>query len=213
MRAQYTSKSHGAAVPRVCEHCGTAFVTFQSEVDRGGARHCSHACYAAHRVGRNLVPFAVRFWAKVAKSEGCWLWTAGVDTHGYGQIRRDANHIVLASRAAWELCVGPIPIGLEALHHCDTPRCVRADPDPTVSHLFLGTTLENCRDTANKGRTTWGERSTHAKLTEAQVIEIRRRYANTGETVTVLGKAFGVAQCTVSQIVHRRIWTHIPSTE
>ena len=28
-----------------------------------------------------------RFWSKVAKSEGCWLWTAGTTVQGYGKFR------------------------------------------------------------------------------------------------------------------------------
>ena len=28
--------------------------------------------------------FAARVWAKVVKSDGCWLWTGARNIHGYG---------------------------------------------------------------------------------------------------------------------------------
>lgn len=33
-------------------------------------------------------PLSERFWAKVAKTEGCWLWTGCTDKKGYGQINK-----------------------------------------------------------------------------------------------------------------------------
>lgn len=30
-----------------------------------------------------------RFWAKVDKTDSCWLWTASVKPKGYGQFRGD----------------------------------------------------------------------------------------------------------------------------
>ena len=47
-----------------------------------------------------------------------------------------------------------------------------------------------------------------AKLTAADVLEIRRRYAD-GETVTALAGKFGVRHGTIGPIVHRKTWTHI----
>lgn len=86
-----------------------------------------------------------RFWSKVEKAEGCWLWTAYRDDDGYGSIRvgRKAE---LAHRVAWWLTNGPIPPGLHVLHRCDRPECVNPD------HLFLGTQLDNVVDMYRKGR-------------------------------------------------------------
>lgn len=47
---------------------------------------------------------------------------------------------------AWEHYVGPIPDGVDVLHHCDNPPCVRPD------HLFLGTARDNVGDMLAKGR-------------------------------------------------------------
>lgn len=47
-----------------------------------------------------------------------------------------------------------------------------------------------------------------AKLTEAQVIEIRQRRAK-GETLVALGKAFGVSHVMISDICTLKSWRHI----
>jgi hypothetical protein len=94
--------------------------------------------------------YADRFWAKVLRSDGCWLWSACVDEHGYGsfvRLQEDGSHrLEGAHRVAWELTHGPIPDGLRVCHHCDTPPCVRPD------HLFLGTQADNMADMQRKGR-------------------------------------------------------------
>lgn len=58
----------------------------------------------------------------VINSSGCWLWTAGTSTAGYGVIRRNSrNHY--AHRVIYEYLVGPIPEGLVIDHLCKNPPC------------------------------------------------------------------------------------------
>jgi len=54
-----------------------------------------------------------------------------------------------------------------------------------------------------------GERNRHAKLTEAQVVEIRKRYAAGGVTQRVLGLEYGVYPSHVGSIVTGVKWRHI----
>ena len=104
--------------------------------------------------GYDSRPLAERFWPKVQKGDGCWIWTAGGDrTTGYGRIRIGTRGTLqaLAHRVAWELTYGPVPEGLIVCHHCDNPRCVRPD------HLFVGTYVDNMRDAEAKGRMQHGD--------------------------------------------------------
>jgi HNH endonuclease len=103
----------------------------------------------------SIMPIEDRFWPKVSRGEGCWLWVGSVLKSGYGQIeiktgpgKRD-RRTERAHRIAWMLSFGQIPEGAEVLHTCDTPLCVRPD------HLFLGTQADNIADCISKGRAWW----------------------------------------------------------
>lgn len=92
-------------------------------------------------------PLEDRFWEKVEKTEGCWLWTAANGGPGkYGQFAIHAHYHEGAHRVSYVLNVGPIPEGMGVLHRCDVPLCVRPD------HLFLGTAADNIADMLAKGR-------------------------------------------------------------
>jgi len=86
-----------------------------------------------------------RFWAKVNKTDTCWLWTAHCNADGYGEFSINGARI-LAHRASYLLEHGILPEGLQVLHSCDKPPCVR----PT--HLFLGTQQDNINDMIVKER-------------------------------------------------------------
>jgi len=109
-----------------------------------------------------------------------------------------------AYRVVWEEVHGPAPDGLEVCHTCDNGRCV------AIGHLFLGTHAENMADMKRKGRAARNEGEWHgrAKLTGAQVTEIRSRYA-AGATKKGLGRAFGVSPRNIRSIVLRETWRHL----
>jgi hypothetical protein len=152
-------------------------------------------------MARPRIPPAKRFWAKVQKTDSCWLWTSG--TARYGQFTIQTTK--LAHRVAWELTHGKIPKGLQVLHHCDNQRCVRPD------HLFLGTQQDNMDDMKTKGRGRWrvGSRHGMAKLTDADVLAIRTRYATGKVLQQTLANEYGVWQGAISRIIRRTGWRHI----
>jgi HNH endonuclease len=146
-----------------------------------------------------------KFWSKINKTEGCWLWT-GVTAQGYGRAHLRGMKSALTHRIAWELTTGaPVPEGLCVCHHCDNPPCCNP------SHLFLGTRGENNSDSAKKGRHTHGEEHSHAKLTAAQVLAIRAEYAANpyyGHQKD-LCKKYNTCRTEVWHILHRTIWKEL----
>lgn len=80
-----------------------------------------------------------RFWAKVDKtgSDGCWLWTASLNTSGYGQFSPGEGVSGRAHRFAYEVLVGPIPSDRQLDHLCRVRHCVNP------AHLEVVTNKEN----------------------------------------------------------------------
>lgn len=142
---------------------------------------------------------ADRFWAKVDKTEHCWLWTGGTagNRRNYGSLYwRGTNR--RAHRVSYEMEYGPIPEGLYVCHRCDTPECVRP------SHLYLGTQRENIQDMIDKSRraSQQAEKNSQAKLHWADIQEIR---AST-ERQQDIARRFGISQQQVSKIMTGRNW-------
>jgi hypothetical protein len=152
-----------------------------------------------------------RFWAKVEKTDGCWVWTGGKFVRGYGSFRpgRRGDASVRAHRFSWELTNGPIPEGMIVCHRCDNPSCVRPD------HLFLGTNQDNTTDARRKGRLrpprtaferrSRGEKHWAAKLTWATVAAIRTA-ASAGQSQRSLARRYGVNRVTIRNVVRGTTW-------
>lgn len=64
-------------------------------------------------------------------------------------------------------------------------------------------------DTSNIGSQTFGERVNTAKLTEADVLEIRRLYSEENVSNKELRQRFGISKGQVSKIILRQSWKHI----
>lgn len=79
---------------------------------------------------------ADRLWAKVDKTETCWLWRGSRNRLGYGRICEGgpSRRILFAYRVAYELERGPIPPGLSLDHLCRVPACVNPAHLEAVTH-------------------------------------------------------------------------------
>lgn len=159
-----------------------------------------------------------RFWSKVdvrGRNE-CWPWTGGL-SNGYGLFslstgkkRRGFG----ANRIALFLKTGKDPESLYALHKCNFPACCNG------RHLYAGTPKQNTLDCIKSGRNLWpfqefppkGEIHPRAKLTDKQVIDIRKRFRNHGlstEERKFIMTELGIHRSTLKRVIHGWGWKHL----
>lgn len=149
-------------------------------------------------------PLAIRFRASFVRGgpDECWLWAGCVDLDGYGRIHQGRQNI-LAHRLAWSIHNGEeFPAGRVAMHSCDRRACVNPN------HIRPGTIAENTKDAVAKGRHIFGERSSRAKLSNSQVLEILE-LKHAGASNVAIGKRFGVSDSLVSAIARGKKWSHL----
>ena len=145
------------------------------------------------------------FWYYVEKKsvDECWLWKGALQSRGYGiftsQGQREYAHRFSFMLHHHRL----IPEGLYVCHHCDNKKCVNP------KHLFLGTPQDNSNDMVAKERQSRGSQKPRAKLTEIDVLEMRRLYHTGSFTYEQLSQLFGVSNSHAWSCVNRRFWKHI----
>lgn len=149
-------------------------------------------------------PIHERFWKRVKKTDGCWLWTGHVGKHGYGQITINESSCTV-HRVSWRLHFGFIPEGMCVCHHCDTRLCIKPD------HLFLGTVQDNIADMVKKGRSKivkTSNRRVQYKLNEQDVNKIRDLLKEGNLYQREIAKMFGVTQTNIGLIKRGKTWKH-----
>jgi hypothetical protein len=155
-------------------------------------------------------PLEERFWEKVGicgESE-CWEWAGGKDELGYGAVYISTiagkRRYGRAHRVAYLLIYGEINEGLDVLHRCDNRACCNP------AHLFTGTHQDNMQDRNQKGRQARGSKNGRAKLSDADVINLRELYA-TGDYSTVeLSARFGLSSTATEHVISGENWRHLP---
>lgn len=146
-----------------------------------------------------------RFLSKVQKGKGCWKWLSATIQNGYGVFYLNGK-TEYAHRLAWEMKNGPIPAGKEICHSCDIKTCVNP------RHMFLGTRQDNMQDAISKGRFCSGTKSHLHKLTDEQVIEIRRTYSRPSygkSNAKELAAHYNINRGMIENIVAGRNWKHL----
>lgn len=184
-----------------CAHCSAPFEIYHSFLSRGGQLHCSRACLSASRMHTEE-----SFWRLVAKGspDECWEWQGSRDIkNGYGKIVWRGKN-TRAHRVAMALVDGDWNSPLNVCHTCDNPPCCNP------AHLWRGSVKDNMADKVAKNRSgrtgARGEKAGSAKLTAAQVSEIR----GSPLTGSQLAKQYGVARNYIFAIKKRLTWRHLP---
>ncbi|QVN18852.1 helix-turn-helix domain-containing protein [Burkholderia pyrrocinia] len=144
----------------------------------------------------------------------CQIWMRATVKGGY-PLALVRGRMTIVTRFAWALSrrVSLSDIDGLVVRHivCDTPGCINP------FHLAIGTQKDNVGDCKRQGRTrkaggrcpgNAGERSAHAKLTTADVVEIRSLFAE-GCRQRVLAQRFGVSETQISRVARRVSWAHV----
>lgn len=133
----------------------------------------------------------------------CLVYTGATDPDGYACVRV-GDSMMPGHRLAELARHGSIEPGLNVLHHCDYPPCV------AEGHLWRGTQAENLADMRAKGRarpnTARGEDSGRAKLTAAEVQEIRGIAGCFSQAA--IAAEYGISQVHVGRIIRGEAWEH-----
>ncbi len=106
-------------------------------------------------------------------------------------------------RLLLEAFVGPRPPGMQCCHWDGNP----ANND--LTNLRWDTTRGNSADGIRLGRSTRGSRHPGAKLTEADIPEIRK-LRRSGVSPFKIAAQFGVCYGTIRHVVIGKYWSHVP---
>jgi hypothetical protein len=107
------------------------------------------------------------------------------------------HHLVL------EAFVGPRPHRLDGCHYDDDKGNNR------FWNLRWDSRRGNFKDAMRNGRVRQGSRVNLAKLTEAQVLEIREAYAQPGASFSSISRLFDVTPDMISVIIKGLHWKHV----
>ena len=125
-----------------------------------------------------------RFWSKVEKTDGCWIWRGTKDWKGYGDFMIRKKHH-RAHKLAYELLVGSVPENRVLDHLCRNRGCVNP------AHLEPVTNTENIRRGVRKTL------QTHCK----------RGHPLEGDNLRPLKLKKGVRECVTCHRQHQRLRT------
>lgn len=197
---------------KICEACGKEFKVHDYRAKE--AKYCNRKCGGVGRTGRRktyteedklaAVKRSIEKNAIKGKDGECWGWKAAVCKDGYAQLTCKQSMIngKRASKGSYLVHKGSIPEGMVVMHSCNNPICTNPD------HLYLGTQQQNIDYKVSLNRQNKGEKVNTAKLTEEQVIEIRKLMAD-GVSVKTVAVMYGMSDTTIYDIKKRKIWKHL----
>lgn len=175
---------------------------------------CSPKCRKGYEKIKAKETCIERFWNKVDKTPGlgpngdCWEWRGFIPkSNPYGRYKINQENWMV-HQYSYYLANHTLPQNTRKkilMHSCDNPPCVNP------AHLKQGTYQENSTDMTLKNRQAKGPKINNAKLTETKVKTIRALYSVNKRLYSSvkLGKIFGVASTTITNIIKRKTWKHL----
>jgi hypothetical protein len=144
------------------------------------------------------------FWSrvKIADEQSCWLWEGATNKFGYGVVKIFGK-TRRAHCVAYEFTHKISVIGFVVRHTCDNPSCCNPN------HLALGTNADNMADKVLKGRHSHNETHGMAKLTNAQVLSIRRLHETGNFTQQELADKFNIGRSRIWDIINNKRWKDV----
>ena len=133
----------------------------------------------------------------------CFICTSHArDWDGYPLLFRRGKTIRI-SRFIYEECYGLIPNNHIVRHKCDNPNCISPE------HLVIGTYQQNSDDMVSRNRSAKGIKNASAKLTESDVLSIRKEYKKDVIRMKDLSEKYGVSITVISNVIKNKSWRHI----
>lgn len=125
-----------------------------------------------------------------------YVCLCGASGPGCPAKRYSASAIVLTA------FIGTRPDGMQCCHNNGNPA------DNRLSNLRWDTQKNNLADRIRHGTDPCGERNGAARITEADVVEIRKMLCE-GVSQEKTGKRFGIKPSTISDIHRGKTWVHV----
>lgn len=137
------------------------------------------------------------------EGDECLMWPFSRTKKGYGRLEVDGKHRTASGYVCEQAHGKPPTPEHECAHACGKGHegCV------TPAHLSWKTQVDNQADKLVHGTLNQGERCGTAKLTEADVKEIRAMQGL--QPLSAIADAFGVSKSAVHAIHQRKSWKFI----
>lgn len=159
--------------------------------------HTIQENYSKKPVGAKIKPIKY-----MINDDGCWICTSHKGAAGYPNVYRNRAQQRMA-RYVYELKTGiKVPEKKILSHSCKNPACINPE------HMRVFTQRESVAERDKLGRQSKGENVHSAKLTEADVINIRKEIAR-GIKQAELARQYNVAFTTINRIHRKRSWKHV----
>lgn len=142
----------------------------------------------------------IAFHTGPALPTGCRPWLAA-KVNGYGVISHKGKVIKVTRVLLADRLGRGLRRGMQACHTCDNRWCVEP------SHLWEGTVKDNASDMVKKGRSLYGEKNHHVKLSKVEIRQILRLLGRVPQAE--IARQFGVCRSTITHINTGRNWKRL----